>query len=320
MRNAAPMLVACLTAAFSLFPRAVCGQEETTIADVHVTRDVVYGHKFGMALTLDVLQPPKPNGCGVAFLVSGGWVSRWMPARIEIAYLRPLLKRGFTVFAVRHGSSPKFTVPEAVEDVRRAVRFLRMTAARWKVDPDRLGASGFSAGGHLAVMLATTGDDGDPKAKDPVLRQSSRVAAAVAYFPPTDLRPYVKPTSPYRRRFPALAFDPDKAPAVSPLLQVTPDDAPVLLVHGKKDTLVPHWHSEKLADAYRHHKLPVRLILFDNAGHGFAGTDAQEAREAWVAWLEKHLLHATNRRRDSGEQAKVEDHAKAEPAKENTQE
>ena len=259
------------------------------IAGVRVTPDVVYGHKFGMALTMDVLQPKETNGAGVLFMVSGGWVSRWMPARLEIAYLRPLLKHGFTVFAVRHGSSPRFKVPEAVADVRRAVRFVHMTADRWDVDPKRLGVSGFSAGGHLSLVLGTTGDDGDPKAKDPVLRHSSRVAAVVAYFPPTDLRPYVKLDSPYRKQFPALAFDPEKATEYSPLLHVTSDDAPTLLVHGDKDTLVPLWHSEKIDKALKEKNVPVRLLVIKDAGHGFAGAGADRAAEAWSEWLSRHL-------------------------------
>ncbi len=273
---------------FCLDGGAVWSGEE--IGGVRVTPDVVYGHKLGMALTMDVLQPKEANGAGVLFMVSGGWVSRWMPAGTEVAFLRPLLKRGFTVFAVRHGSSPRFKVPEAVADVRRAVRYVRMTAARWEGDPARWGVGGFSAGGHLALMLGTTGDDGDPQAKDPVLRHGSRVAAVVAYFPPTDLRPYTKLDSPYRKQFPALAFEPERAKDYSPLLQVTSDDAPSLVVHGDQDSLVPLWHSEKIEAALKGQHVPVRLMVIHGAGHGFSGEGAERAAKAWGDWFERYLL------------------------------
>ena len=87
--------------------------------DVKITPDVVYGHKVGLALTFDVFQPEKnANGAGVLFMVSGGWVSRWIPPANMTAHFKPLLDRGFTVFSVRHGSSPKFNIPEVVADVR----------------------------------------------------------------------------------------------------------------------------------------------------------------------------------------------------------
>ncbi len=259
------------------------------LAEVKIERDVVYGHKYGMALTMDVFHPEKPNGAAVLFMVSGGWVSRWMPVQEELAYLRPVVKRGFPVFAVRHGSSPKFVIPEIVKDVRRSVRFVRKNAERWKIDPERIGVSGGSAGGHLALMLGTTGDDGDPNAKDPIDRVGCRVRAVMAYFPPTDLRPYVN-SEDFPQRFPALKFDPDKADDYSPLLQVTQDDAPALMVHGDKDTLVPPWHSEKIEVAFREAGVETKLLVIQGAGHGFAGQDAERAADAWVDWMVKHLL------------------------------
>ncbi len=258
--------------------------------DVQITPDVVYGHKHGMALTMDVYQPPGGNGVGVLFMVSGGWYSKWAPPEQTIGLFRPLLGKGFTVFAVRHGSSPKYVVPEVVADVRRSVRFVRLHAKRFGVDPERLGVCGFSAGGHLSLVLGTMSDEGDPEAKDEVLRVSDRVAAVVAYFPPTDLRPYVKLDGPYRERFPALQFDPNEADSVSPLRHVSPDDPPTLLVHGDKDMLVPIWHSEKIRAAFAENSVDCELLVIEGAAHGFAGDDAKRANATWVAWFEKQLL------------------------------
>jgi acetyl esterase/lipase len=279
------MLRSCLVAAVVLSAGWVRGAE-----GVEITPDVVYGHKHGMALTFDVFRPKEPHGAGILFMVSGGWYSRWMPPEQAAGIFKPLTDKGFTVFAVRHGSSPKYVIPEILEDVRRSVRFIRLDADRFGVDPDRLGVTGWSAGGHLSLMLGTTGDEGDPKAKDKVLRASDRVAAVVAYFPPTDVRPWVDESSEYWKNFPALQFDSAKAGDCSPILHVSEDDPPTLLVHGDKDKLVPIDHSEKIEVEFEKKKVPCQLLVIEGAAHGFQGEDGKRASDATVAWFEKHLL------------------------------
>ncbi len=265
-----------------LLPNAANGE-------LTITPDVVYGHKHGLAMTMDVFTPQQDaKGVGVMFMVSGGWVSRWTPPERMKGLFQPLLDHGYTVFAVRHGSSPKYTVPEIVPDVRRATRFVRANAERFGVDPDRLGVAGGSAGGHLALMLGTTGDDGDPDARDPVLRASSRVAAVVAYFPPTDLREFANDEE-LTKSFPALIFDDKLAEGVSPLLHVTSDDAPVLLVHGDQDRLVPISNSTRMLAALKEADVPGELVTIEGAAHGFSGEDAQRAVKAWIDWLDRHL-------------------------------
>src|SRR5260370_20038070 len=113
-------------------------------------QDVIYGRKFGLALTMDVFAPAKPNGAAVVSVASGGWFSR--PEMIQPALYVPFLKRGYTVFAVLHGSQPKFTVPEIVEDMHRAVRFVRFNAKEYGIDPERIGMIGAAAGGPLFPM------------------------------------------------------------------------------------------------------------------------------------------------------------------------
>ena len=157
------------------------------------------------------------------------------------------------------------------------------------IDPDRLGAFGGSAGGHLSLMVGTTADDGDPKATDPVLRQSSRVAAVVAYFPPTYLGPFVQLDSPLRQSFPALRFDPKQADDVSPLHHVSRDDAPSLMIHGDLDQLVKLDHSQKIHAAFEELKVVSKLIVIKGAAHGFRGEDNRKARQAMVDWFTKHL-------------------------------
>jgi acetyl esterase/lipase len=259
--------------------------------EVKITPDVVYGHKFGMALTFDVFQPEgKPNGAGVLFMVSGGWYSRWTDPKNMQGQFQPLLDEGFTVFAVRHGSSPKFVIPEVVDDVRRSVRFIRLHAKEYGVNPEQLGVWGGSAGGHLSLVLGTTSDAGNPKVQDPVLQNSDRVAAVVAYYPPTDLREFVDEKSPYYHRFPALQFDVNLADDFSPVLHVTKDDSPTLLIHGDLDKLVPISHSENIMKQFQEQNVPAELIIIKNAAHGFQGADNTRASQAVVKWFKQHLL------------------------------
>jgi acetyl esterase/lipase len=182
------VLLALLACACSATARGI-GAAPAPARQPSVTTDVVYGHKDGLALTFDVHRPAQPNGAGVIAIGSGGWQSSVEMSRLIVdGYLSPLLKgRGFTVFAVRHGSSPRYPMSAIVSDVRRAVRFIRQNAGEYGVDPNRMGVYGGSAGGQLALLLGTTADSGDPSASDAVLRESSRIAGAGHGFDGADL-------------------------------------------------------------------------------------------------------------------------------------
>jgi acetyl esterase/lipase len=256
--------------------------------------DVVYGHKDGLALTMDVYRPESAaNGAAILFMVSGGWFSRWAPPELTKPLFQPYLDKGYTMMAVRHGSSPRYSIPEAIADVRLAVRFVRKHAQRLGVDADRLGVLGMSAGGHLALILGTTGDDGAPDAKDELSRISSRVAAVVALVPPTDLRVAVweAPESlPAYRNFPALSLPLKDAGPNSPLLQVTEDDAPSLVIMGGKDDLVPAKHGRWIAEAFQKKGVQHKLIVLPDAGHALEGDKnrATLVRET-IGWFERYL-------------------------------
>lgn len=259
-----------------------------------VVPDLIYGRKDGMALTLDVIRPAKPSGAGVLWIQSGGWYSNWVDARGWLTVGKPFLDKGYTLFIVRHGSAPKYTVPEAIADVRRSVRFIRLKAKEYGVDPERLGVTGGSAGGHLSLMLGTTGDDGDPKSKDPVLQQSSRVAAVVAIYPPTDLRGWVTDPPAEIKKHPGLkpplSFDPKKEADCSPLLKVTDRTTPTLMIHGDKDLLVPIEHSKNMLQALEKVKVPCKLVTIEGAAHGFSRKQNETiVSPAMFDWFEKHL-------------------------------
>ena len=279
------VLLALVACACSATARGI-GAVPAPARQPSVTTDVVYGHKDGLALTFDVHRPAQPNGAGVISIVSGGWQSSVEMGRLIAQGLYPPLNdKGFTVFAVRHGSSPRYPMSAIVADTRRAVRFIRQHAREYGVDPDRIGVFGSSAGGQLALLLGTTADAGDPSASDAVLRESSRVAAVVAYFPPTDLSRWGN-----RRAFPATAaLTEAEAAEYSPIRFVSPGDAPSLIVHGDADAVVPMVEGETMYGALTKAGVPASFIRIEGAGHGFEGADLERANAAMVRWFDRHL-------------------------------
>lgn len=248
-------------------------------------------------MTYDVIAPRENrNRAAILFMVSGGWVSRWFPPATVVRDPQPknlnlfekIVANGFTLILVRHGSSPKYKVPDAVSDVRQAIKHVHFHAKDYGIDTNRIGVCGGSAGGHLSLMLGTTGKDG---VEDPSLAAaaSSRVRAVVAWFPPTYLNGYVEDPK-YRQQFPALTFEKKKVKSVSPLYHVTQDDAPTLLVHGDQDQLVPLVHSQKIVEEFKKAGVQHRLIVVKGAAHGFSGKDQQQAEEELVSWFRKYLL------------------------------
>lgn len=256
----------------------VLAQRAEAVA-IEVQADYIYGRKDGMALTFDVVKPAEPNGIGLCFMVSGGWNSMWFPPQqfVRDSLYQSLLRRGYTLFLVRHGSAPRYKVPEAVADVRLAIKTIRDKAAEFGIKAEKLGAFGGSAGGHLSVMLGTTGES------------DQRVAAVAAYFPPTNLHGYVDDPK-FIRDFPALDFDRTLVDAMSPELQVQTNAAPMLMIHGDQDTLVPLFHSEKLKVQLDAQGVTNELIVIENAGHAFTGEDKKRAEQALVDWFDRHLL------------------------------
>jgi acetyl esterase/lipase len=284
----------------------------TFAQDVDRKKDVIYAKKMGYALTMDVATPAKANGIGVIACVSGGWVSRHEGIDGMLnTFCKPLLDRGYTVFAVVHGSQPKFTIPEVLEDMHRAVRFIRYHAADYKIDPDRLGITGASAGGHLSLMQGVGGKPGNPEATDPVERVASGVQCVGCFFPPTDFFNYGaegKPANPggegvlkafkapfdfheFKDRAYERITDPEKRKeinkAISPVYHVTKASAPTLLIHGDKDLLVPLQQSELMIAKLKEAGVPCELVVKKDAVHGWPGLDKDFATIA--DWFDKHL-------------------------------
>lgn len=257
-------------------------------------RDVIYGHRDGMALTYDVFKPVrKANGALVVNMVSAGWRSSWGPPEERQARYQALIDKGFTVVALYHSSAPRFQVPDAVTDVRLGMRHIKLHAADYGADPGRIGVWGASAGGHLALVAGLMADDGDPAAANPLERSGNRVAAVVAYFPPTDLAALPQG----RPKAGAIAFDDKLFPALSPILGVDRRDPPTLLLHGDADRGVPPAQSQAMHAALGKAGVKSELKIFAGADHDFYvkgdpdKTDAYAvgAMNAMVGWFEGHL-------------------------------
>lgn len=254
------------------------------------TRGLAYGQRHGEKLTVDVMQPESPNGKGVLLMVSGSWKSGTNSLRPWLA--APLLRHGYTVFPVYHLSQPRATVMEIVADVNRAVRFVRTLARDYGVDPERLGVTGGSSGGHLSLMLATRGGPGPADANDAVDRATSAVQAVAIFFPVTDLLNLGDSTENLRDGGPpksftkAFAQEPKNLPVwqatgreMSPLYFVTSNLPPTILFHGDADTLVPLDQSERFLARAREVSAPVELVIHPGFGHGPVPT------KAWPKWL-----------------------------------
>ena len=258
----------------------------TTKDGLTLHRDVIYGHHDGMANVYDVIRPANANGSAVLYMVSGGWVSRWAEPETRTQQFKALLDAGITVIPVHHGSAPRFKVPEANADVKRALRHVSLNAASYGVDPARIGVFGGSAGGHLSLMLGLNGDDGDPAATDSVLRGAARIKAIVAYYPPVDLRPIAGPSE----RFPALDFPKDQAATISPILFVDAKDPPTLVVHGDADELVALSSGQSIYNALKAAGVKTDLVIIKGGDHGFSEpTHRAEAYAAMAKWFRENL-------------------------------
>lgn len=266
-----------------------------------ITRNnaIAYGQRGGQTLALDVMRPGQSNGAAVLLLVSGGWKSK-DPGTFGVWMAAPLLRRGYTVIPVYHISQPKATIMEIVDDMHRAVRFVRHHAADYGIDPQRIGVTGGSAGGHLSLMLATRGGPGPADAVDPVDRESSAVQAAALFFPVTDLLNLGTstenpgdggPPKSFVKGFGPDATNMEKWKVIgretSPIYFVSPALPPVLIHHGDADTLTPLEQTEWFQAAAANVGRPVEVRVRRGAKHGWL-TMPWDIRQ-FGEWFDRHL-------------------------------
>lgn len=240
------------------------------------TENLVYTEVHGVALVLDVFAPAgSGNGIGIIDVASGAWHSdRGKINDHKKAQIYDILcGRGYTVFAVRPGSVTKFCVPEMVTHVKTAIGWVKAHAREFNVDPERLGLTGASAGGHLACLAAVTA--GSPEVGKP----GTQVSAVAVFFPPTDflqygaLPPDLKSARTRRLALPLGAAEPtdqemtELLRQISPARLVTDKSPPFLLIHGDADVVVPLQQSELMVDALKKSGVSAQLIVKAGGGH-----------------------------------------------------
>jgi acetyl esterase/lipase len=255
---------------------------------VTADRDVAYGTHERQKL--DVYVPKGDGPFPLVLWVHGG---AWQGGSKDGGNAAlGLLTQGYAVASTNYRLSQHAAFPAQIHDVKAAVRFLRANAKKYKLDPDRFGAAGASAGGHLVALIGTSGDVTDLDGDGPHKGVSSKVSCVLDFFGPTDLSKF--PTtpngsSPIEKLLGGKAADKkDLAAKANPITFVSKGDPPVLIVHGDKDPTVPLSQSELLHEALKTGGVDSTLKVIPGAQHG-PGVFTPELSKEYAAFFDKHL-------------------------------
>jgi acetyl esterase/lipase len=284
----------------------------------HSFREIIYGRKDGTALTMLELRPNgKSNGKAIIRVIAGNWVSsyEWASSPDMLEGSKTLYTdRGYTVFEVVVGSQPRYAIPDEINDVKRAVRYIRYNAKQLGIDPNHIGIEGSSAGGNLSLAVATADDKIDTASKDPVDHVSSRVQAVAVLYPPTDFlnwggngnnvisaknlqlqfhvygafdfRKFTDSTTTYDFVSEKAARD-KIGKEISPIYSVSSDDPPVFIIHGDADPTVPLQQSESIIAKFREAGVPNNFIIKKGGKHKF--DDMMPEVKQFADWFDKCL-------------------------------
>ena len=284
----APLVALSLQA----FPTSPPAAETPAASEApRVERDVVYRVVDGLELRLDAYLPSGQGPHPALLLVHGGGWKRGKRRDMGPIAER-LAGRGYACFAPDYRLAPEHRFPAQLEDCAAALRFVRVEAGRFEVDPTRVGGLGLSAGAHLVELLGVLDERAEPEATEPLRRASTRLQAVVGFFGPSLLT-----------RTKELDFDtrspegflpevdgvtPDEVfRDASPVSFVSADDPPFLLLHGDADPVVPLGHSRLLETKLRAAGVPCELRVIPGGGHGdffasFPDGDFWRATEAFL--------------------------------------
>lgn len=267
-------------------------EKTTSTPDTHLQKDIVYATVDGIDLKLDLYIPQNIEGPLplVVWIHGGGWLG----GSKENPPAKPLLERGFAVASISYRFSSSALFPAQIHDCKAAVRFLRANAKTYNIHPDRIGAWGASAGGHLAALLGTSGS---MKALDGTvgeyLETPSMVQAVCNWFGPSDFltNPVVKgrfkvTDDPVVKLFGGPPSEKrELAELASPITHVTGSASPFLIMHGDRDEVVPPAQSQLLHDLLKAQGVDSTLLVMEGKGHGFG----PEAFEPVAAFFERTL-------------------------------
>jgi acetyl esterase/lipase len=262
--------------------------------NVVVERDVVYGDAGNRPLKLDLVLPkqksdsPRPL---IVFIHGGGWRSGDKAG--GVSRLIPFVAGGhYAGASVGYRLSGEATWPAQIHDCKAAIRWLRANAAKYQLDPDRIGVWGSSAGGHLVNMLGTSGDVQALEGECGSPGQSSRVTCVVPFCGPAN---FLAPKRFEGGRSPSavdlllggsLVDKPELAKQASPITHVSADDPPFLIVHGTADNTVPFEQAEMLYAALKQAGVDATLVKILEGSHAVGG---EEVLQRVGAFFDKHL-------------------------------
>jgi acetyl esterase/lipase len=287
----------CLASVALFSTAALLGAADVPVPEgVTFERGIEFANPDNQHLQLDLAQPKEGAGPFPAILCIHGGGFRAGTREGYDKLCLTLAQRGYVAVTVSYRLAPAYPFPAAVQDCKAAVRWLRANAARYRVDPARIGVTGGSAGGHLAQFLGVTAGvkefEGEAN-----LEQSSAVSCVVNFYGPSDF------TKSYDKSVDAAEVLPlflggnlqEKRRAhivASPLYWVTPNAAPTLCVHGTDDKYVAYEQAGWIVERLKASAVEAELLTLEGAGHGFKGADAENAEAALLAFFDQHLKTA----------------------------
>lgn len=253
---------------------------------IHFVPDVVYAqpstaHVENFPLQMDLLIPqvstPLP---AVIFVPGGGFVSA---NRARMPQLRMnLAENNFVVASMTYRTAPNATFPQPIEDVKAAIRFLKASAQKFNVDADKIFVIGDSAGGYLTAFAAVTHGDNIFNVGDN-LHVSSAIAAAVDLYGVTSIKPF---DSPIKKLF-LNETSPDVA---NPVNYVNKNSAPMLLMHGRADSVVSPAQTDLLFQALKAQGVEAERYIIPNANHADDYWQQQEVFDVIIEFLTRRRL------------------------------
>jgi acetyl esterase/lipase len=276
----------------ALFAAALFAQPRVPDS-VLLERGIEYS-RVGEPQLLDIARPKSAQGRLPAVVAIHGGGFRAGKRDSYLPLILGLAERGYVAATVDYRLSPKHQFPAAVEDVKASVRWMRANAGRYGIDPDRIGAIGGSAGGHLVLMLGLTAGVAEFEGTGPNREFSSKVQCVVDYYGPSDFTKSYGASVDAAEVLPMwlggdLSSQEKLHRRASPLNWVSPNAAPILAIHGTEDKYVAHdqsvWLTDRLGSAGAH----AELLTLPGAGHGFKGEDAVKAERAAFAFFDRFL-------------------------------
>jgi len=259
---------------------------------VKVERDLVFAEVDGRELTLDLYLPSVKDKAPLVVWIHGGG---WRQGSKKKVPIQEITEHGFALASISYRFSETAVFPAQIHDCKSAVRWLRANAGKYDYNADWIAVAGSSAGGHLALLMGTSGGveelEGDIGGN---LDQSSTVQAVIDYFGPSDfgLRGKTQPDRAYTTKSGSFALlgglkngevNPKLEALASPVTYVDPNDPPLLIFHGTDDKTVLLDQSERMVAAYREAGLDASLVVLEGAGHGggqfFSGEHFKQASD-----------------------------------------